>query len=123
MLDTLVIIMAVIHVYVFCLESIWWGKPSTNRVFKTTDKDAQTLRQVMFNQGFYNLFLAIGLLIGFLWSTHPGAELQAQAIKDFAALSILGAGLVLWLSEPKLIRAALIQAGPAAIYWIVRLVM
>lgn len=121
MLDTLVIIMAVIHVYVFCLETILWGKPSTNKTFRVTDANAQTMRTAMFNQGFYNLFLAIALLVGFFWSTHPGSELQARTIEDYAALSILGAGLVLWLSDPKLLRAAIIQAGPAALYWIIRL--
>ncbi len=121
MLDTLVIIMAVIHVYVFCLETIMWGKPSTNRTFKVTDKNAQVMRALMFNQGFYNLFLAIALLVGFFWSTHPGSLLQAQTIKDYAARSILGAGLVLWMSDPKLIKAASIQVGPAAVYWILRL--
>lgn len=120
MLDTLVIIMAVIHVYVFSLESIMWGKPSTNRVFNVTDQNAQVLRGLMFNQGFYNLFLAIALLIGFFWSTNSGKAIQAQTIKDYAVLSILGAGLVLWLSDPRLVRPALIQAGPAAVYWIIR---
>jgi len=121
MLNSLVIAMAVIHVYVFCLEAIWWGKPKTNRIFHVTDANAQILRQVMFNQGFYNLFLAIALLVGFLWSSDPSHEVQAQALKDYASLSILGAGLVLWLSEPKLIRAAMIQAAPAAVYWVIRL--
>ncbi len=121
MLNTLVVIMAVIHVYVFSLEAIWWGKPSTNRVFGVTDANAQTMRAMAFNQGFYNLFLAIALLCGFFWSERPDSLVQANTLKDYASLSILGAGLVLWLSEPKLIRAALIQAGPAALYWVIRL--
>ncbi len=121
MLNLLVIVMAVIHVYIFCLESIWWGKPKTNRVFGVTDANAQVMRGAMFNQGFYNLFLAIALLVGFFWSAQPGNEVQAQALKDYAALSILGAALVLWLSEPKLMRASLIQGSPAALYWAVKL--
>jgi putative membrane protein len=121
MLNLLVVVMAVIHVYVFCLETILWGKPKTNRVFGVTDANAQVMRQAMFNQGFYNLFLAIALLVGFFWSSQVGSEIQAQTLKDYGALSILGAGAVLWMSEPKLIRPALIQAGPAVLYWIVRL--
>ncbi len=123
MLDTLVMTMAVIHVYIFCLESIWWGKPSTNRVFGVTDANAQVMRQMAFNQGFYNLFLAVALLIGFFWGARPDSIVQANTLKDYAVSSILGAGVVLWLSEPKLIRAAVIQAGPAAVYWFVRLVL
>lgn len=121
--NILVIVMAAIHVYIFCLEAIWWGKPSTNRMFGVTDANAQVLRPLMFNQGFYNLFLAIALLVGFLWSSRPGSEVQAQTLKDYASLSILGAALVLWLSDPKLLRAVAFQGGPAAIYWIVRLFM
>jgi putative membrane protein len=122
MLNTLVIVMAVIHVYIFCLESILWGKPKTNRVFGVTDANAQVMRAAMFNQGFYNLFLAIALLIGFFWTAQPGNEIQAQTLKDYAALSILGAALILWLSEPKLIRAVLVQGAPAALYWALRLI-
>jgi putative membrane protein len=122
MLNSLVLIMALIHVYIFVLESISWGKPKTNRVFGVTDANAQIMRPAMFNQGFYNLFLAIALLVGFFWGSHSGNEIQAQTLKDYASLSILGAGMVLWLSEPKLLRAALIQGLPAALYWIVRLI-
>jgi putative membrane protein len=122
-LNILVIMMAVIHVYVFCLESILWGKPKTNRVFGVTDANAQVMRSAMFNQGFYNLFLAVALLMGFFWSSQPGNEIQAQTLKDYAALSILGAALVLWLSEPKLLRAVMIQGLPAAIYWVIRLTL
>ena len=120
MLNVLVMIMALIHVYIFCLESILWGKPKTNRVFGVTDAHAQVMRAAMFNQGFYNLFLAIALVVGFLWSAQPGNEVQAQTLKDYASLSILAAAMVLWLSEPKLLRAVLIQGLPAAIYWIVK---
>ena len=121
MLNTFVIVMAVIHVYIFCLEAIWWGKPKTNRVFAVTDAKAQIMRQAMFNQGFYNLFLAIALLVGFLWSADPTHEVQAQTLKDYASLSILAAAVVLWISEPKLIRAVTIQGAPALLYWIIRL--
>ena len=120
MLNILVMVMAVIHVYVFALETIMWGKPKTNRLFRQTDANAQILRQVMFNQGFYNLFLAIALLVGFFWSSKPGYELQGLTLTDYASLSILGAALILWLSEPKLIRAVTIQGLPAVLYWIVR---
>lgn len=120
-LDFLVMAMSVIHVYVFYLESIAWGKPSVNRLFGVTDSQAQSMRPMAFNQGFYNLFLAIALLVGFFWSSHPDTASAANTLKDYAALSVLGAGFVLWLSNPQLVRPAIIQAGPAAFYWILRL--
>lgn len=120
-LNGLVVIMAVIHVYVFYLEAIAWGKPSVNRVFGLTDAQAQTLRPMAFNQGFYNLFIAIALLLGYFWASRPDSVAQAMILRDYGAASILGAGVVLWLSNPKLIRASVLQAGPAALYWILRL--
>ena len=123
LLNVLAVIMAAIHVYIFCLESILWGKPKTNRVFGVTEANAQVMRGAMFNQGFYNLFLAIALLMGFIWSSQPDSRIQAQTLKDYAALSVAGAALILWLSEPKLLRAALVQGLPAAAYWGLRLMV
>lgn len=122
MTDLLVLLIAVIHIYIFCLESIWWGKPSTNRAFGVTDANAQIMKPLAFNQGFYNLFLAIALLVGFFWGLRQDSIVPANTLKDYATLSILGAGLVLWLSEPKLVKPALIQAGPAVLYWILRFI-
>ena len=120
-LDFLAIAMSVIHVYIFYLESIAWGKPSVNRAFGVTDAHAQIMRPMAFNQGFYNLFLAIAFLVAYFWASHAETAAAAQTLRDYAALSVLGAGFILWLSNPKLIRPALIQAGPAALYWIMRL--
>jgi putative membrane protein len=57
-----------IHVYIFCLESLLWGKPKTNRVFGVSPEIAEHNRLFAFNQGFYNLFLAVaaigGLVVG-----------------------------------------------------------
>ncbi len=53
-------IAAAIHLYVFVLESLRWMRPATRATFGiTSERDAETTRLLAFNQGFYNLFLAI----------------------------------------------------------------
>lgn len=55
---------AVLHVYIFALESLSWTSPRTRAVFGTTAEEAETTKALAFNQGFYNLFLAIVTVVG-----------------------------------------------------------
>ena len=64
-----------IHVLLFCMESLWWTKPAVYRRFRSTETQAQTTKGLSFNQGFYNLFLAAGTLGGLalIATGHPRA--------------------------------------------------
>src|SRR5690606_41805908 len=54
-------IAALIHVYIWLLESVLWTSESTRRTFGVKSAaDAETLRPMAYNHGFYNLFLALG---------------------------------------------------------------
>ena len=54
-------IAALLHVLFFKLESLDWRKPKTWKTFGLESQaDADTTASLAFNQGFYNLFLAIG---------------------------------------------------------------
>ena len=56
---------AVVHVYIFVLESILWTAPKTRATFGVkSEEEALTTKPLAFNQGFYNLFLAIVSVIG-----------------------------------------------------------
>jgi putative membrane protein len=103
-------IAAVIHVYIFILESWRWTAPRTRAVFGTTEAEAQTTRVLAYNQGFYNLFLAIisltGVIVIATGSTGIGAALVLSACG-----SMLGAALVLLTSGPGRGRAAAIQGA------------
>ena len=56
---------AAVHTYIFVLESFRWTDPSTRRVFGIRKpEDAETMRQMAFNPGFYNLFLALMVIVG-----------------------------------------------------------
>lgn len=100
---------ALIHVYIFVLESVRWSKPATWRLFGLKSQtEADTVKPMAFNQGFYNLFLAIGVALGvvLIGTAHTAAGL---AVTLFAAGSMVGAALVLVISSPKLVRSAAIQ--------------
>lgn len=102
-------ISAVIHLYIFFLESLLWGKPKTNRVFGMSLEMAESNRLLAFNQGFYNLFLGAGALSGLLIGLDSVA---GKTLIAYSLLSMLLAAVVLIYSNPKLLRPALIQGIP-----------
>jgi putative membrane protein len=55
---------ALLHVYIFTMESLTWTSPRTRATFGSTPEEAETTKLLAFNQGFYNLFLAIVAGIG-----------------------------------------------------------
>lgn len=100
---------ALIHVLIFVLESVTWSAPRTWRRFGvTSQQDADVVRPTAFNQGFYNLFLAIGAVVGIVLLATPVA-LAGFGVLLFAVASMLAAALVLVLSSPALWRAAATQ--------------
>lgn len=102
---------AVFHVYVFTLESITWRLPKTWKTFGLPSQEyAEIIRPMAFNQGFYNLFLALGAGVGLaLLSINSTVGFT---LMFFSALSMVGAGVVLFFSIKTSRRAAIIQAGP-----------
>ncbi len=115
-------IAAAIHVLIFFLESILWSKPATWRRFGLkSQEEADTVRPMAFNQGFYNLFLAIGVGVG-LVLLGAGNTAGGIALSIFAALSMVLAALVLITSSPKLARSAALQ-GVAPLIGVVFLVL
>jgi putative membrane protein len=111
----LVTLAAAIHVYIFLLESLTWTTPSTRRTFGVaSEADAETTRLLAFNQGFYNLFLAVVAAVGVVLVV-TGPAVAGYALIAAGAGSMVGAGVVLAVSDPRLVRAALIQLGPPAL--------
>ncbi|MES2093603.1 MAG: DUF1304 domain-containing protein [Actinomycetota bacterium] len=89
---------ALVHVYIFVLESIRWTNPRTWRIFGIVSQaDADTLKPMAYNQGFYNLFLAIAIVVGMLLlatSRPAGLALifMGTASMVFAALVLISTG-------------------------------
>lgn len=109
--SVLIFIGAAFHVYVFALESISWRKPKTWKTFGLTSQEhADIIAPMAFNQGFYNLFLGIRAIVGLVLlgvDSSIGFTLML-----FTAMSMFGAGVVLFFSVKTSRRAAIIQAGP-----------
>ncbi len=103
---------ALIHVYIFFLESIAWSKPKTWKTFGlATQAEADTVRPMAYNQGYYNAFLAVGVIVGIVLIATPGVAQAGYALALFAALSMVLAATVLITSSPKLARAAVLQGA------------
>ncbi|MFV0495007.1 DUF1304 domain-containing protein [Mycobacterium sp.] len=99
---------AALHVYIFSMESLTWTSARTRAVFGNTPADAETTKLLAFNQGFYNLFLAIvtgaGIIEVVLGCRAVGAALIFAGVGSMAA-----AAVVLVLSARDKARAAVIQ--------------
>ena len=98
---------ALVHVYIFVLESLRWQDPATRRVFGTTEETAAVTQPLAYNQGFYNLFLALGTAVGVaLVDARRDAGI---ALIVFGVGSMLAAALVLVTSDRSKLRAATVQ--------------
>lgn len=105
----------VIHILFFCMESLWWTKPNIRQNFGLSEQDAQTTKLLAYNQGFYNLFLAIGTFVG-QGMYYGGLKIQGATLVTFTCACMLTAALVLASSSPRMIRGAMIQALFPAIF-------
>ncbi|EQA46428.1 PF06993 family protein [Leptospira broomii serovar Hurstbridge str. 5399] len=104
-------IVGALHVWIFLMESVLWMRPAIHRRFGVSDiKTAEMMKSIFLNQGYYNLFLAIGVLYGAIFFQHHASF--APAIMLFSCLSVFGAGMVLLISKPSMARAAIIQGLP-----------
>jgi putative membrane protein len=101
---------ALLHVYIFVMESLTWTTPRTRAVFGTTAEEAQITKMLAFNQGFYNLFLAIIAAVGI--SVIAMGHMAVGAALVFAgAGSMLAAAAVLIASSRDMTRSAIIQGA------------
>lgn len=105
---------AALHVYIFSMESLTWTQPATWKRFGVASQsDAETTRPMAFNQGFYNLFLAIGAFAG-VGCVALAPEGSTQAAVGWTLIfsscgSMLLAALVLAGTGRKYLRAAATQ--------------
>ncbi|MBA0047380.1 DUF1304 domain-containing protein [Mycobacterium sp. NPDC050853] len=105
-------IAALIHVYIFYLESIAWTGEKTRKIFGVrTLEEAEVTKPLAFNQGFYNLFLAIAIAVGTVFWARGCTAVGATLVFTGAG-SMVAAGLVLLISSPDKASAALKQLVP-----------
>src|SRR6185369_15809425 len=102
---------ALLHLFFFCLESLWWQRPAVRRIFRTGEEEARVTKFLAFNQGFYNLFLALGAAAG-LYLLQTGRPEAGRALLTLACGSMLGAALVLASGGRRYPRGVLVQGLP-----------
>lgn len=99
---------AALHVFIFHIESFAWTTRALS-VFGMDRESAEATKEMAFNQGFYNFFLAIeafaGIAIYYLASRPVGLTLAL-----FGTGSMLAAALLLFVTSPDK-RSAAIKQG------------
>ena len=122
---TFALIAPAIHLYIFVLESVWFQRPFGWRTFGVKDQqDADTIRPWAFNQGFYNLFLALGAVIGVLLAsgTQPAIIGAGVGMVLLSTGSMVAAAVVLLITRPAFLRAVAVQ-GVAPLIALVTLLL
>jgi putative membrane protein len=99
---------ALLHVYIWVMESLTWTSARTRATFGISEEEAVATKELAFNQGFYNLFLAIVTIVGIVIGG-TGRYGIGLALIFAGTGSMLAAALVLLVSSPDKARAAVTQ--------------
>jgi putative membrane protein len=59
-----ILFVALIHVWIMYLEMVLWSRPKGLKIFRMTPQKAADTKNLAFNQGLYNGFLALALIWG-----------------------------------------------------------
>jgi putative membrane protein len=97
---------ALLHVYIFWLEAIAFDTAG-RKAFQVSAEDAAVMKPWAYNQGFYNLFLAIGTAVGI--AVMGSSRDAGVALVLLGVGSMLAAALVLITSDPSKARGAVVQ--------------
>lgn len=98
-----------LHVYIWAMESLVF-QTKGRKVFGLTAEQASDprVRQLFFNQGFYNLFLGLGALVGAALTLCDGC-VAGRTLLWFTTASMLGAAVVLVADDRKMLRGGVVQ--------------
>ena len=107
--NSLVALVAVLHVYFLVLEMFLWTRPLGLKTFRNSLEKATESAVLAANQGLYNGFLAAGLV----WGLVQGVPSFAFQIKVFFLLCVIVAGVYGAATVSR--RNLFVPAAPAAI--------
>ena len=108
------VLAALLHVYIFVMESVQWTRPRIWKRFGVRDQaSADAMKGMAYNQGFYNLFLAVGAVLGVVlfWTgaDSTAADVAGRTLVLFSLGSMTAAALILLSTGRSYLRAALVQ--------------
>ena len=107
--NTLVALVAALHVYFLVLEMFLWTRPLGLKTFRNTPEKAADSAVLAANQGLYNGFLAAGLA----WGLFQNVPAFAFQVKAFFLLCVIVAGIYGAATVSR--RILYVQAAPAAL--------
>lgn len=110
LVQLLAAIEGIILIGVGALEAFQFHNQRLYPIFRIRPADAAAVRLWVVNQGFYNIVWGVGLLIGLLLVNVGNVTVGATMVL-FTCVAHIVLGIVLGISEPKLARSALAQAG------------
>jgi len=105
--NTLIGLVAFLHLYFLVLEMFLWDKPYGLKTFGNTIESAKATKVLAMNQGLYNGFLAAGLI----WGLCLGET--GHSIKIFFLACVVVAGVFGGLTASR--KILFVQALPAAV--------
>jgi putative membrane protein len=112
------ILAGAVHIVIFCMESLWWTTPQVRARFRQTPEQANATRLLALNQGFYNLFLALGTFAG-LALVLTGQPRIGWTLVYWNCLFMLGAAVVLSGSAAEMRRGAFVQGAAPLVFLVV----
>ena len=107
--NSLVALVAALHVYFLVLEMFLWTRPLGLKTFRNSLEKAKESAVLAANQGLYNGFLAAGLI----WGLIQGVPAVAFQIKTFFLICVIVAGVYGAATVSR--RILYVQAAPAAL--------
>ncbi len=111
----LALLAAGVHVYIYVLEAVRFDHPTTRAVFRIrSEEQAAAIKPWAYNQGFYNLFLGLAVVIGVVL-LGAGHDVAGTTAIVFGCAVMLAAATLLAISDRAMARAALVQGMAPAL--------
>lgn len=109
---TAALIASAVHAAVWVAESFLWRQRAVWRAFGVDSQaTADAMTVVLFNQGFYNLFLGLGAATGAVQL----ARGDSPVLLMFCTAFMVAAALVLLMTSRRLWLGSLVQGAPPAV--------
>ena len=109
LITALIVFIALFHVWALILEMFLWTKPIGRKTFGTSKQDAETSKTLAANQGLYNGFLVVGLVLSLVVANPETAYTLKVVFLSFVSVAGLYGGLTVNM------RILLLQGVPAMV--------